>query len=743
MKEFSRREFLRWAGIMGGASLFAGCQFFEHAGPIPKYITGAPSSDPIETTLGVRSINSVCGLCEGNCPITCRIAQGMLVKIGGNPINKSSVHQLQESAGAVTTSAICAIGGSGVQTLYNPYRVAKPLKRVGERGSGKWTAISWEQALNQITQGGNLFPGIQVSGLKDVRSGASALRILAGNPDIGAESFLRYFVGLMGNAELAYEPTLIPGAQKRQIINQIFGNTIGALRVDYKNAAAVISFGDAPLDSGTPLTLIARQIADARINRSMKWAVVDPRLSVSGSKADLWVPVKPGKDLELALGIMRSLMDRNLAANEPDSEIKAKVSAKIVDQHALDCGLNPSIISELADIAAAGGTKTAVFPGPGIYSQANGAQTAAAILSINKMVGAAPGTGGLIAQPLGNFRDVPAPTQSGGQAQNNQQISGPAITLTWRTDPVYDKQWVADVLSDTKQVPLFIAINCHITETSALADYILPDTTYLERFDIASAPEMGWVGLRRPVVGAVNEAGNYFPILPETKIMEDILIALGSQTGLPEFDPKKPDSPKNAYEYYQRRVAAVMKSVKNDQSIGFETNIQEIFDRGGFFSNFQTAKPPVNPAPKTYWPTAPENTSGAALDDELCLITYYQPFHRDPSAGINTWLLEIKPENRLAINPLDAAKHGLKQGDLVKVENRAIKKSVITEAHVLPGIRPGVLALAKGYGYKQAGASPQTIGGTNFGGDKVIGAGINTAELTGGLGSAWVTISKA
>ncbi len=116
--------------------------------------------------------------------------------------------------------------------------------------------------------------------------------------------------------------------------------------------------------------------------------------------------------------------------------------------------------------------------------------------------------------------------------------------MLWHADPVYSDPGLGNTIRDPKQVPLVVSIDTNITETSSLSDYILPDTTYLERFDICSVPASSayaGVGIRRPVVGAPDAAGNYYPILPETKMMEDIMIGFGSELGLPGFSPDKKD----------------------------------------------------------------------------------------------------------------------------------------------------------------------------------------------------------
>jgi anaerobic selenocysteine-containing dehydrogenase len=759
MTNLSRRQFLRWASVMGGATLFAGCQFLGEASPVPQYISGAPASDPTESMEGVSTVYSVCGLCAGNCGIACRIAQGMLVKIGGNPFNPVSSGKLislqEDGKKPIPTVSVCAIGSSGVQTLYDPYRVAKPLKRVGPRGSGKWAAVSWEQAYAEIINGGDIFGESKISGLKGAKLGGNGLGILVGQADLGAESFLKRFANSFGAARLLRDRSAALEDRARSAAQKVFGAVSGAVSPDYANASALISFGDAPLDSGVPLVSTAREITDARFGRNcLKWAVVDPRLSVSASKSDMWVPCLPGRDMALAMGIMRSMVDRYPSIKEiPIADLKTQVSARTVEQRASESGVDASLIHRLADLMIQGGKKSAAIPGRGILSQPQGEDTAAAILTLNLLVGSVPGSGGLIAKNDGFLEAGLVKSEGENRAGRTAEAENPAVMMTWRTDPVYSDPTLADTLRDSKRIPLLVSIDTNITETSSLADYILPDTTYLERFDICSVPTSSayaGVGIRRPVVGVPDPAGAYFPILTETKIMEDILIGFGAKLGLPGFAPEDKGSSeglKTAWDFYKSAFTALLEQMRKD---GFSVDasnagLTKLIDRGGYFQDIQpraSAKPQTSPV--KYWPgTKATDKQEAPSPDELVLITFEQPFHRSPSSGVNSWLMEVLPENRLLINNSDARKIGIKQGDLVKVENRSLKKTIQLKALVVPGIRPGVAAVARGFGYKQNGASAQVIAGATVLADETRGAGINTAALLGPTGSARVKITKA
>jgi len=110
-------------------------------------------------------------------------------------------------------------------------------------------------------------------------------------------------------------------------------------------------------------------------------------------------------------------------------------------------------------------------------------------------------------------------------------------------------------------------------------------------------------------------------------------------------------------------------------------------------------------------------------------VTYSLPFHRSPRSGLNSWLLEVLPENRVMINSADAARLRIRRRAKIVLDSMDGKARVQCTAHVIPGIRPGVVAVAWGFGYTQAGARPNTIDGVQHDSDKTRGTGINPARF--------------
>jgi thiosulfate reductase / polysulfide reductase chain A len=743
MRGITRREFIRLAGAAGGASLFGGCTFLSEEVPPPAYIKGAPASDPIETIPGIETLYTVCGLCPGNCGISCRIAQGALVKIGGNPFSPISTgkplsFETPLADAASRGASVCAIGGSGIQTLYDPFRVARPLKRVGPRGSGKWAAITWGEALSEIISGGDLFGEGSMVGLASIEKSGTGMRFLVGRADWGALALINRFVSGFQRAAVVPDRDLELEELRLLAAENVFGAAVGPVDADYSNARTIVSVGDAPIDSGIPLVSVARQIADARVDsRGLRWAVVDPRLSTSASKADIWVPVIPGRDIWLALGIARSLIDRYGSLQLEDGEFKAAVMAESVETFSERCGVPPAIIKRLADMIAEGGERTAVVPGRGVLAGENGLATAQAILALNRMVGSYPGSGGLAFRDDG-FLDAPHKVVMTG-SDGPRALAPAQALLLWHADPVYDDPKSSAILANAREVPLFVAIDTRITESTAYADYILPDTTYLERWDLCVSPPSvtaPGVGIRRPVVGRLDPAsGRYFPILPETRPMEEILADIGGRLKLkgfpaPSADPTRPTF--TAWGFYKDFFSSVLASMnRHGFSItGSDADMNRALERGGIFASpgspaaKKPRKPPTKPMGMLRLP-APE--LGPA--EGFLLMGYSLPFHRSPASGVNSWLMEVLPENRLLINTADARKLGVAQGDKIAVEAIEGGSRAECKAQLVPGIRPGVVALAGGFGYKGAGALPQVIDSASLPADKTRGKGVNAAAL--------------
>ncbi|WP_246989334.1 molybdopterin-dependent oxidoreductase [Halorientalis marina] len=372
----SRRDFVKAVGSIGvvaGASSAA----------INMDVTGLWSDEPhyVGTDYGEYGasdvIHTTCGQCNTFCPIKVRLADAsgtgeyssLVRKLAGNPysfLNTQPFSQVPyesdpeavatgdlDGTGDVDTDRwslsggrICLKGQAGIQTAFDTYRVRKPMKRVGPRGSGEWQTISWDQAIEEIVEGDDELdhPGLRemwaFAPQDEVMSDWEAVQndemdkerfdekwddqlIDTDHPDLGPKAnqvvdvggFRRNFIrkrlwkqglgsvnsfhhaGTCGFSSVMGNVRSHDGKKKRQY-------------PDIEEAEYVLVWGTNPMVANKGPTWLAPKLTNA-IEDGMRMDVVDPRLSKTAEKADTWVPVEPGADGALALGMARWIIDHD------------------------------------------------------------------------------------------------------------------------------------------------------------------------------------------------------------------------------------------------------------------------------------------------------------------------------------------------------------------------------------------------------------------------------------------------
>ncbi|MFQ5804570.1 MAG: twin-arginine translocation signal domain-containing protein, partial [Candidatus Methylomirabilales bacterium] len=171
--DVTRRDFLKTSTFVGGSALLA--SQIEGAFDLLKkaeagYLT---PTEEFELAKAENIINTVCLQCHVACPIKGKLLNGVLVKLDGPAYSSQNMqphigyHVSPEQAARID-ARICSKSQAGIQTYYDPYRIRRVLKRDGPRGSNRWKTIPFQQAVEEIVNGGNLFGEGAVPGLRDV-----------------------------------------------------------------------------------------------------------------------------------------------------------------------------------------------------------------------------------------------------------------------------------------------------------------------------------------------------------------------------------------------------------------------------------------------------------------------------------------------------------------------------------------------------------------------------------------------
>ncbi len=177
-----RRDFLKCTAVLGGAVLAS--QMEWATGLMRRAEAGLLTpEEEYELAKAENTLYTVCLQCNTGCGIKVKFFRkgdtAIALKVDGNPYNPfvSVPHLEYKSSPSVVNTidrAICPKGQAGIQTVYDPYRITKVIKRAGKRGENKWMTISFDKAIDEIVNGGKLFshvPGEEnrvVTGLKDI-----------------------------------------------------------------------------------------------------------------------------------------------------------------------------------------------------------------------------------------------------------------------------------------------------------------------------------------------------------------------------------------------------------------------------------------------------------------------------------------------------------------------------------------------------------------------------------------------
>ena len=332
----NRRTFLKVSAALASATM--GAQVFtpSRASGTPGLVTGENDPDAIETADDI--IYSVCQMCHSRCGIRAKVKEGVLVKLDGNPYhpNNRDVDENNQPdrlnyntppQDAVTElGRMCLKGQSGIQTVYDPFRIQHPLKRVGPRNSGRWETISWEQAFAEIAAKINqLIPPDQRN--EDIDPAIPELgkkkNLLAFAPGRSVEKEMseRIWKHAWGTANYGLSHTSICEVS-RHVANELITwdpkgskNSQGAGRTegwqpDILGADFIIFFGANPLEADFPMVGMARNLMQFKRNGG-RYVAVDPRFNNTAAQAHQWVPIIPGTDAALAMGMISWIIINN------------------------------------------------------------------------------------------------------------------------------------------------------------------------------------------------------------------------------------------------------------------------------------------------------------------------------------------------------------------------------------------------------------------------------------------------
>lgn len=442
---------------------------------------------PQEQQISGEQVRHVYGACPHDCPDTCGVITEV---VGGRAVNFYA-----DPEHPVTQGWLCAKVRPYLEHVYHPDRLRYPLMRVGEKGSGQWRRIGWDEALQMIGE-----------------------RWRAIIDQYGAEAILPYsYSGTLGLVQMSVSSARfwnrlgasrlersICGAAAEQAVELTLGARWGLPYEDVVHSRLIIIWGHNPISTAPHFMPFLRRAQ----RKGAQLVVIDPRRTRTARGADWQLAPIPGTDGALAMGLANFIVHNNLhddawlqqhtvgweAYRERLEEYTPEYVAQIT-------GLSAQDIERLARLYATT-SPSLIKIADGVNRNLNGGQNVRAILALPALTGqyGLPG-GGLAystsgylkwdAQAVGHGADSPPPGRKVNMNRLGAALLGEAddppikSLFVFGANPVASAPNASKIVAGMQREDLFTVVHeLFLTDTASYADLVLPATSQLEQTDL-------------------------------------------------------------------------------------------------------------------------------------------------------------------------------------------------------------------------------------------------------------------
>lgn len=725
----NRREFIKLSGLLtaGGVvapSLLSGCATRRMPG------TGSVVTTP-----------TVCDICFWKCAGTVYAEDGRPWKVTGNPDDPHS------------TGRLCTRGTGGIGAYNDRDRLRQPLLRVTEGGGQTFKPVSWDAAFDFIAG--------RMRAIADEHGNDRLALLLHGSGGTHFKRLLKAF-----GSHASAHPSFAQCRGPREVAFALtFGEGVGSPdRTDMEHSRCVVLIGShigENLHNGQVQTLV-----DA-LNRDATLITVDPRFSVPAGKSRYWLPIRPGTDLALLLAWMNVLINEGLY--DRDYVERYTLGLDQLTRHVqpfnpewayLETGLEPALIRETARVMADNAPATLVHPGRHVTWYGDDTQRERAIAILNALLGSWGRKGGFYNQEQVDLPDFPAPKPP-RPASDWQSIVQPEFPLApagisqkilesctgpeayFRGLFVYGTNLPhtipniqATLEAAAQRLDLLVVIDTMPAEITGYADVVLPECTYLERYDsLRNAPErVPSLALRMPA----------FAPRDETRPAWWMAKQLAGRLGLEKYFPWE-----DYAEVLDWQLKQVGSSLEEMQRIGVKRFPRKtpMYFSGGQDIRFQTPSGRIELYSETLashgHDPLPRYTPPERRPQDYYRLNYGRgPAHTFGRTTNNPLLFELMPENAVWINPRVASRWQLNNGDYVRLKNQDGVLSNRIRVRVTERTGPNAVFMVHGFGHTARGLRLTTGVGAD---DAGLMTRVRIDPIMGGTGmrANFVTFVKA
>jgi thiosulfate reductase/polysulfide reductase chain A len=682
----NRRRFLKFsAGGAAGVAVGASMAYFKPFGH-----TSAPTPEE-------KEVATTCEMCVNKCSVIAVVENGVIRKLNPNPENPKS------------RSMLCARGNAGLQQVYDPARLKRPLIRAGERGEGKWRPVSWDEAWD-----------FAASKLAEVKTKYGPQGSLWSSTESFQEIFFKNLASSFGSPNIMRHATLCLSS-----VNLAYSLTFGTVpSFDLLNSKYIIMSGANRLESFiTPDTM---DLIESAETRKAKLIYLDPRFTVTASKADEWYPIRPGTDTAFMLALLNVIVSEGRYDKEfvntytvGFDKLAEHVKPFTAEWAEQETEISARDIVRIAREFSDAAPRAVYYAGRRSSWYRDDFQMRRAQAILNAVVGNWDRQGGAVPNgkiALGEYlffpwddpsalrvdemdKNFPLAAKGDGaylKLRENVIAGKPYPVKAWmihKQDPLNALPDQARTLEMLRQMDFVGVVDIQMSDTAWFADVIFPESTYLERQDPVEVLNgiSPVVVFRQPVIQPLHD----------TRPTLEIVQGLAKRLGLSQYfdftieqwvEAQVKELPlERPLEYLRKHGVYVPPdfpkygtTLTPDHRFITKSGKIELFSerlQENGYEPLPVYRAPAQPPP-----------------GKFRLVPGRRAYFTHANSTNNPWLNQFAPENSLWINPAPASDLGISEGDAVEVASTVGK--VRLKARVTQEIRPDCVFMLHGYGKK-------------------------------------------
>jgi len=659
--DINRRDFLKFMGLGGvGAATLSGCD-------MPTTVTLEEGKEKVVAYLAPEeyaipgigvTFASTCQQCPSGCGVHGRVREGRVLKLEGNPE-------------ALNGKGLCQMGQASLQGHYNPDRITQPMARKG----GALEPVSWEEAWKLMQEKASGAAKGRSAWFTGTVSGHQSVLLAALNKAWGSKDHYVY--------------EAINNAVGEAVNESVLGDAAPAYRFD--RAKAILSFGADFLGTWVSPVHFSREYASKfRSGDRGVLIQVEPKMTLTGGNADLWVAARPGTEGVVALGIANVLLSKN------------QVDGKGLPQAALDM-ISQYSVDKVTEISGVAGdtlvriakylkerSPSLVLSGESAHGHANGYQNAMAAMMLNVLLGNVGKT--IEASNSMVFGELKAKT---GDSKAMLDFASAAdagkydVVFFMGANPVYTAPAHLGMAEKIAKVPFKVALSMFPDETTMSADLVLPLSSPYEEWATTVSPY-------QPKEAAVSMSQPLMkPLSAETKSLGDILLSMLKYQGVKGYEGFD-----DYYAYLRSELSAMPASVKGGKG-------NDAFWSAAVQKGFIKA-PTKSGSLKVSLGDVKQSGYQAGGDYPMHLVPSSNQAMYDGRNANLPWLQEAPDQitkifwdSWVEIHPKTASKLGVKEGDFVRVESD--QGAVEAQVYIYKGVHVDAVAVPMGRGHEEYG----------------------------------------